>query len=36
METANRKQAFKRRVRPWAVKLDVRIAWLSVRPMRNK
>lgn len=27
---------FKTRVREWAKKLDVEIAWLGVRPMRNK
>ena len=31
----NRK-AFKDRVRHWAEKLDVKIAWLGVRPMSNK
>lgn len=36
MDTANRKQAFKQRVRYWAGKLDVEIVWLGVRPMRNK
>ena len=35
MESAN-KQAFKNRVRQWAVRLDVKIAWLGIRPMRNK
>ena len=30
------KEAFKERVREWATKLDVNIAWLAVRPMRNK
>ena len=30
------KQAFKQRVRHWARQLDVRIAWLAVRPMRQK
>lgn len=28
--------AFKNRVRHWAEKLDVKIVWLGVRPMRNK
>ncbi|MBU1187588.1 MAG: M48 family metallopeptidase [Gammaproteobacteria bacterium] len=28
--------AFKNRVRHWADKLDVKIVWLGVRPMRNK
>ena len=35
MEPVN-KQAFKNRVHQWATKLDVDIAWLGVRPMRNK
>lgn len=30
------KHAFKNRVHYWAAKLDVKIAWLGVRPMRNK
>ena len=30
------KQAFKQRVRDWAEKLDVSVAWLAVRPMRHK
>lgn len=30
------RMAFKRRVRHWADKLDVRIVWLGVRPMRYK
>ncbi len=30
------KQIFKERVRIWADKLDVKIVWLGVRPMRNK
>lgn len=33
--TAN-KQAFKQRVRHWARKLDVPVAWLAIRPMRQK
>ncbi len=32
----SKKEAFKLRVREWAGKLDVEIAWLGVRPMRNK
>ena len=36
MRNAAKKQAFKQRVREWAEKLDVDIAWLGVRPMRNK
>ena len=34
-EESSRK-AFKARVRSWADKLDVKIVWLGVRPMRNK
>ena len=30
------KAEFKRRVRYWARKMDIEIAWLSVRPMRTK
>ena len=30
------KHTFKSRVRQWAEKLEVDIAWLGVRPMRNK
>ena len=30
------KQAFKSRVREWALKLDVKVAWLGLRPMSNK
>lgn len=30
------KHVFKARVRIWADKLDVKIVWLGVRPMRNK
>jgi predicted metal-dependent hydrolase len=30
------KQAFKQRVRHWACKLDVPVAWLAIRPMRQK
>ncbi len=36
MDSESQKQAFKARVREWADKLDVNIAWLGVRPMRNK
>jgi predicted metal-dependent hydrolase len=32
----SRKQAFKARVHEWAGKLDVKVAWLGIRPMRNK
>ena len=30
------KRAFKALVRHWADKLDVKVVWLGVRPMRNK
>jgi predicted metal-dependent hydrolase len=30
------KQAFKTRVREWALKLDVKVSWLGLRPMSNK
>ena len=30
------KRTFKARVRHWADKLDVKVNWLGVRPMRNK
>ena len=30
------KKAFKDRVHFWAKKLDVKVVWLGVRPMRNK
>lgn len=33
---ASTKIRFKERVRQWARKLDVRVVWLGVRPMRNK
>jgi len=36
MGTDSKKTAFKQRVRHWADKLDVKIVWLGVRPMRNK
>lgn len=36
MTEQTRKQAFKARVRTWAKKLEVPVAWLAVRPMRNK
>lgn len=36
MNKANQKRIFKQRVHRWAEKLDVRIAWLGVRSMRNK
>ena len=36
MTTTNQKKDFKQRVRDWAIKLDVKIVWLGIRPMRNK
>ena len=36
MKAIDRKGKFKQRVRHWADKLDVKIVWLGVRPMRNK
>jgi predicted metal-dependent hydrolase len=36
VEELTAKAAFKRRVQGWSGKLDVKIAWLGVRPMRNK
>ena len=36
MTTTDQKQVFKRRVRHWAEKLDVKIVWLGIRPMNNK
>lgn len=36
MPAKDQKQVFKDRVRAWADKLDVKIVWLGVRPMRNK
>lgn len=36
MDVANRKQEFKTRVYFWADKLEVKVAWLGVRAMRNK
>jgi len=36
MTAIDRKAGFKQRVRQWADKLDVKIVWLGVRPMRNK
>lgn len=33
---SSQKAEFKARVRNWADRLDVRIAWLAVRPMRSK
>jgi hypothetical protein len=34
--TTNAKAAFKARVREWALKLDVQVVWLGLRPMRHK
>lgn len=36
MKEIDHKGQFKQRVRLWADKLDVKIVWLGVRPMRNK
>ncbi|MBV5304463.1 MAG: M48 family metallopeptidase [Chlorobium sp.] len=36
MSSTNAKIRFKPRVYDWATKLDVQVAWLGVRPMRNK
>jgi predicted metal-dependent hydrolase len=36
MTAVDHKGLFKERVRLWADKLDVKIVWLGVRPMRNK
>lgn len=36
MKAIDHKGHFKQRVRLWADKLDVKIVWLGVRPMRNK
>ena len=36
MKAADQKEAFKNRVRLWADKLDVKVVWLGVRPMRTK
>ncbi|KFB77805.1 M48 family metallopeptidase [Candidatus Accumulibacter cognatus] len=36
MTLIDHKDEFKQRVRQWADKLDVKIVWLGVRPMRNK
>lgn len=30
------KEAFKKRVHLWAEKLDVKVVWLGIRPMRSK
>ena len=36
MDARANKEAFKERVREWAIKLDVDVRALTVRPMRNK
>ena len=36
MKANDHKEALKERVRHWADKLDVKVVWLGVRPMRNK
>lgn len=36
MKAIDQKHEFKQRVRHWADKLDVKVVWLGVRPMRNK
>ena len=36
MKPIDHKGEFKQRVRQWADKLDVKVVWLGVRPMRNK
>lgn len=36
MNAEKRKPDFKTRIREWAEKLEVKIAWLGVHPMRNK
>ena len=36
MTAVNHKREFKQRVHHWAEKLDVKVAWLGVRPMRTK
>ena len=36
MPATNQKREFKQRVHYWAEKLDVKIVWLGIRPMRNK
>ena len=35
MKAIDHKDEFKQRVRDWADKLDVKVVWLGVRPMRN-
>ena len=36
MPATDQKREFKQRVHYWAEKLDVKIVWLGIRPMRNK
>jgi len=36
MKAINHKDEFKQRVRKWAEKLEVKVVWLGVGPMRNK
>lgn len=36
MQATDHKEKFKQRVRHWADKLDVKVVWLGVRPMRTK
>jgi len=36
MTAKDQRGEFKKRVRRWADKLDVKIAWLGIRPMTNK
>ncbi|MHB1308435.1 MAG: M48 metallopeptidase family protein [Limisphaerales bacterium] len=36
MKAIDPKGQFKQRVREWAAKLEVKVVWLGVRPMRNK
>ncbi|GBE53445.1 hypothetical protein BMS3Bbin14_01939 [bacterium BMS3Bbin14] len=36
MAEQQQKSDFKKRVRYWAEKLEVKVVWLGVRPMRNK
>ena len=36
MEAIAQKQAFKERVHHWSGKLEVKVIWLGIRPMRNK
>ena len=36
MDATIQKRAFKERVHHWSEKLDVKVTWLGIRPMRNK